>query len=254
MEPLRRPVAGRHAGSRPEHNGPLSCLPRPGRPQPQPGQLCHQPACVPKCGGGFCHPPRLWGAHFACGVAPAAMETSTPTRWAGLEPLSGGQRFLQLPPARSNVGLVCRGGAVPTAGSSTHVLEGRGGAASGDPCAARGPVPPSASARGSSAGGYSRESPPPPGEGRLAQLMAPRPDTSRAQRHLRVHGARPQLAEAACDDHGAEGTPPPAMRLVPRGQRRLTPVHAARPLLGHLVPRSGMRSWVPQRTAGHSRT
>lgn len=83
MEPLRRPVAGRHAGSRPEHNGPLSCLPRPGRPQPQPGQLCHQPACVPKCGGGFCHPPRLWGAHFACGVAPAAMETSTPTRWAG---------------------------------------------------------------------------------------------------------------------------------------------------------------------------
>lgn len=171
-----------------------------------------------------------------------------------LEPLSGGQRFLQLPPARSNVGLVCRGGAVPTAGSSTHVLEGRGGAASGDPCAARGPVPPSASARGSSAGGYSRESPPPPGEGRLAQLRAPRPDTSRAQRHLRVHGARPQLAEAACDDHGAEGTPPPAMRLVPRGQRRLTPVHAARPLLGHLVPRSGMRSWVPQRTAGHSRT
>lgn len=50
------PVAGRHAGSSPEYNGPLSCLPRPGRPQPQPGQLCHQPDCVPKCGGGFCHP------------------------------------------------------------------------------------------------------------------------------------------------------------------------------------------------------
>lgn len=53
----------------PQHNGPLSCLPHPGRAWPQPGlggwglgppgQLCHQPDCVSECGGGLCHPSQV---------------------------------------------------------------------------------------------------------------------------------------------------------------------------------------------------
>lgn len=68
-ETLRPSVAGCHAGSslEPQHKGPLSCLPHPGRTWQQPGpggwwlgplRPGLPPACVPKHGGGLSRPPR----------------------------------------------------------------------------------------------------------------------------------------------------------------------------------------------------
>lgn len=117
------------------------------------------PTVSPSVGVAFVTPPCLWRAHFACSVTPAAMETSTPTRWAGLEPLSGGQRFLQqswhggqLPPARQHhgPGVLCGvvhadqpgPGLSPPSPPFAHTLEGWDSAASSDTYAAQGPGPP----------------------------------------------------------------------------------------------------------------
>lgn len=94
-------MAGCHAGSslEPQHKGPLSCLPHPGRTWQQPGpgaggwapsgQVCHQPVS-PSTGVAFLALPgqtslSLDSLCLLSHPIHAAMATSAPSRWAGPE-------------------------------------------------------------------------------------------------------------------------------------------------------------------------
>lgn len=93
-ESLRPSVAGCQAGScqEPQPNGPLSCLPHPGRRWQQPGlegwrrgplRPALPPACVPKHGGGLQHPRRTLPPALLSHHTHAAVATSTPSGGPG---------------------------------------------------------------------------------------------------------------------------------------------------------------------------
>lgn len=155
----------------PQHNGPLSRPPRPGRLSPASSPTSQ---CVPKCGAGFCHPPVSLllspphpPAYFAC-CTPSCSHGYTHTHQVTSQNLCLALvspsilHSVQLPPTRQDdVGLACCGVAHADhsgRGCSSwlcsspcpHTLEGRE-CCPPDLCR-QGSRPPSVPAAGDSAG------------------------------------------------------------------------------------------------------